>query len=458
MKLLIADDEPLIRYSLISFLYDLGVAKEDILEASNGEQFLKLMKEFPIDAALVDIRMPLLDGLNAIRQAKDIAPHTDYYVLSGFSDFKYAQEGIRLEIKDYLLKPVKKSELQEIVNNTRQAIASRHQKELHLLTAQVAEMMSGKQTDFIFPSLCYPLFITDDTPNTAVSSWQLPSGLSDSLHLIHRTEQGTWIFIFSQEKPAACINSITAYVLKQLTGHTVLEANPLANSRDWPGEQKRRNSFSFLLPAVGISRFYPRTFQVPVLHEEVKKLCGLCQHNIRAYAAKDYTRYCLTNNGIVKALDRLFIQQSPYTKNILRFITAAYNLEANTIPELEKELDCTAKTLLQSHIPKDLVLDNVLNYIHEHYREDMGLEKVASLYNLTPNYFSTLFRKKTGQNFVQYLIFLRISESKRLLLESDLTIREVGCQVGYYSCSYFIKRFAALEGITPAEYRAKRRS
>ena len=106
MKILIADDEALVRQSIVLFLKDLGVDQEDILEADNGLSMVEKLDQRHFDLAIVDIRMPSMNGLEAIRSARKTSPDTDFYVLSGFDDFKYAQEAIRLGVKDYLLKPL----------------------------------------------------------------------------------------------------------------------------------------------------------------------------------------------------------------------------------------------------------------------------------------------------------------------------------------------------------------
>lgn len=85
--------------------------------------------------------------------------------------------------------------------------------------------------------------------------------------------------------------------------------------------------------------------------------------------------------------------------------------------------------------------------------EDLTLAKMASVYGLSPNYFSTLFKKKAGCNFISYLTRLRIENSKQFLRETDMTIREIAERVGYQSASFFIRTFKNAEGVTPSEYK-----
>ena len=116
MKILIADDEKLIRYSLKSMIEDMKLALEIIGEAGNGQEMIDLVKKRNPDIAFVDIKMPGLSGLEAIKIARDISPHTKWIILTSYSEFDYAKEAISLGAAGYLLKPVSPEELSATIN------------------------------------------------------------------------------------------------------------------------------------------------------------------------------------------------------------------------------------------------------------------------------------------------------------------------------------------------------
>ena len=76
-------------------------------------------------------------------------------------------------------------------------------------------------------------------------------------------------------------------------------------------------------------------------------------------------------------------------------------------------------------------------------------------FDLSPNYLSTLFKKRLGVNFVDYLTSLRLAKAKELLVSTNLSIREIGESVGWYSQSYFTKIFIRKEGCTPGEFKRR---
>ena len=92
-------------------------------------------------------------------------------------------------------------------------------------------------------------------------------------------------------------------------------------------------------------------------------------------------------------------------------------------------------------------------YIQQHYREALRLEDVSSAVGFNATYFSTLFKKETGQNFMDYLTELRINKSKELLCGDTLSIQDVAEMVGYRDLKYFSRLFKKATGVSPSDYK-----
>lgn len=126
-SLLIVDDESLIRKGLAARLAYLNLDFRDIYEASSGKEALELMcGGVQVDIMITDIRMPDMDGLTLIQEAKSIAPDIDFIILSGYAEFEYAEKAISLGVEAYLLKPISKDQLKEVMEKV---IGSRRKKE-----------------------------------------------------------------------------------------------------------------------------------------------------------------------------------------------------------------------------------------------------------------------------------------------------------------------------------------
>jgi two-component system response regulator YesN len=98
----------------------------------------------------------------------------------------------------------------------------------------------------------------------------------------------------------------------------------------------------------------------------------------------------------------------------------------------------------------------VLQYMDIHYDEDITLEEVSSILNLSPQYFSRIFHEKAGITFVDYLTRIRIKKAKEWLTYSESNVQEVCFKVGYKDPNYFTRVFKKTVGITPRQYKAQK--
>ncbi len=103
------------------------------------------------------------------------------------------------------------------------------------------------------------------------------------------------------------------------------------------------------------------------------------------------------------------------------------------------------------------MIEKAKAYINEQYTgEDISLERVAAAVNVSPAYFSHLFKKEVGVSLISYITALRMEKAKNLLSCSNMKISEVARQVGYSDYHYFSGMFKRHAGLTPSEFRAMR--
>lgn len=98
-------------------------------------------------------------------------------------------------------------------------------------------------------------------------------------------------------------------------------------------------------------------------------------------------------------------------------------------------------------------LKRIVEYLNEHFTEQLRLNDVAAHFGLSPQYFCTYFKENLGKTLVQHINFLRIEQASRLLRETDRAIMDIAFSVGFENFSYFIKRFREVFGCTPSQYR-----
>lgn len=112
--LLVDDEEEMIRSMMKKIEWE-SLGFQVVGYAENGVKALELVEEFNPDVVMTDIKMPYMDGLELSRNLNKSHPSTRILIFTGFDEFEYAKEAVRLEIDEYILKPVNSSELTEIM-------------------------------------------------------------------------------------------------------------------------------------------------------------------------------------------------------------------------------------------------------------------------------------------------------------------------------------------------------
>ncbi|TYA14568.1 response regulator [Paenibacillus faecis] len=144
-----------------------------------------------------------------------------------------------------------------------------------------------------------------------------------------------------------------------------------------------------------------------------------------------------------------------YVRRALRWGVVDYLLKpldkneiAGLLTHIDQELPTEADSECERHTKR------ILAYIENHYMNDLSLDHLAELMKLHPNYISSLFKKVTGDTFVNYLNAFRIKEAQKLLgTHRHLSVSEIGRRVGFENKHYFTKVFKKYTGITPGAYR-----
>ena len=99
------------------------------------------------------------------------------------------------------------------------------------------------------------------------------------------------------------------------------------------------------------------------------------------------------------------------------------------------------------------VIDRAKHYIETRYNKDISLDDVSREVDISPYYFSKIFKEETGENFIEYVTNIRMTKAKELLQSSDLSMKEICAQVGYSDPNYFSRTFKKNVGVTPTEYK-----
>ena len=100
-------------------------------------------------------------------------------------------------------------------------------------------------------------------------------------------------------------------------------------------------------------------------------------------------------------------------------------------------------------------MEKAKKYIRENFQKELTLDEVSKIVDISPYYFSKLFKQETGENFIEYLTKIRMKNAEMLLRDSHYSIKEVCIMSGYGDPNYFRRIFKKYEGVTPSEYRER---
>lgn len=494
MKLVIADDEYLIRASLISMINDIESSWDIVGEATNGEELVKLVREHKPNIAIVDIRMPKLSGLEAIRLGKVESPLTKWVILSGFSDFTCAQEAMKLGASEYLLKPINPSELELALFNTYKdnkeiiiLLNQQFENSLFTLCNGLTTLKNEERNSLFYQGWFVGATLTWDTALSEKQLSEIQSEFYDEVRqcinnrLVYGmniamlalpngelTIIGAWDSIkCSTGKPYIYdfFDNMKEILLRYNNEQVMVSTFHTGDCHGFEqlnGRLEQLQLWGCLRAVCGIGQSlnYSDLKKEASIPEKVLSSSMLCtiQNHSQDRIYLQYQKSVSELEALILKTDLLSAEA--IRVSIIRFIR--YTLGADipltaTDQQWLQELKNYGENFLREKKPKDHgsagLIKQVIDYIEEHYMDDVGIGLIAAQLNVTANYLSTLFQKKTGVMFVKYLTNIRMLKAKELLLNTNLQVKQIAEMVGYYSTRHFTKLFTEAFGIYPSDYR-----
>lgn len=454
MKILVIDDEPLIHISIEKLIQ--ACSKEDeVLHAYNGHEMLKMLEENDIAMAYVDIKMPGPSGLEAIKMGKAISPDTRYYIMTGFNEFEYAKQAVKLKVEDYLMKPLDKKTIQETITAVRLEQYLDGERRKNVFRTWLESALNGRNIGLgeYKNYFCGLLMIAVDGENL----------ISDPLPALFEGYEDHIVSVFSDNSlKLLCFSEKGEQIqeiYRRLSGRTFAKsmtcfaASVTKDMESLREDLKSMENLSCLRTVKGTGRFY---YLTPLLDEpeDVVEFGRRCLKWQDAWNGGDYNEFSLQSAWIT---DKLFGADT-FSRSCKK-TAAFFSLVLKTpVPEsMDKKewknfLDQKAKSLLKGPSEESRV-ESMIQFIKEHYREDISAADLSERFELSASYLSSLLKNALGVRYSDYVTGLRLNHAKELLATTHMTVKDITVECGWYSQSYFTKLFIEREGCTPVEYR-----
>ena len=125
-KVMVVEDEPLILQNIIDKIHHVNPEFKVVYAAANGLDAWEHIEIYSPDLLITDIQMPVMNGLDLLARVKESYPAIECIILTGFNEFEYARKAMKIGIQEYLLKPLKPNQVQEVLETVGMRLRKRH--------------------------------------------------------------------------------------------------------------------------------------------------------------------------------------------------------------------------------------------------------------------------------------------------------------------------------------------
>lgn len=476
MKICVADDEWEVRRSIIAKLNDSGLDAE-VFDVGFGKEALEGILAVRPELAILDIRMPEMDGLSLLQTVKRAEPGIQAVMLTGYSEFTYAKQAIHLGAMDYLLKPVDREELRGIVLKVADGLANRLREELLYLYACMEGGRSGAYVELnrSLAGLWYDgrtakriRFAEAAEGLTEGGEACKPGGTANSgavgviasvlageeVIRIEAAGEGSAGSVFYEGKDAARIwaREQAAWRRHRFFGSAASRAGAVWSGPSGPAAGKAAGLRKGIAEAAGAGS--------PELAQLYAAWCA----QVELLAPEEAKRECAELLTLLEAAGKTEALRNPAGSSGEPGGWAEWVESFSSWAQLQGQIgglleSCAAKDKDSGEemaAGSEKWFRQALRLMDSPANDGLTLESAAQAIGVHPVTLSRIFKRRTGVNFVRFLISRRLQQAKTLLLESNETVASVAMRAGYADLRHFNRLFKEEFGQTPGEFRKTR--
>ena len=452
MKIIVVDDEPLVKQYIVPCVRDAGGENEITAAVTSGAKVLQEMKANPADVVFADITMPKMDGIELLQELRRQYPSTAVIMLTCHDDFEYARAAMQNGAKDYILKT-------EVSADKIRAVLDKLQSSRQQRISESAVQQIGR-------SRFLRSMVEQSEDMTPVSAVDLRENFENPLFYAY-SEQEVYLLVnirrnaFAEEQDAAayfyqCAERLNGGIGCSGVHHhfTHLPKSFAEAVRDFD------------------ARFYQASAQKLPHEIHVSEVETCIMRATIKLTDGDIQGGCADLERLLQCAENYKVRSSFLRETVQQLFSGlAVKLES----ELQHTADAVAScctfaalceavregiaVLQRKHgVGYSAAIRKALDHINAHYAEDLSLNTVADVVFLNRDYLSRQFKKEVGVNFSEYLMSVRMKQARCLLENSSLRISEVALRVGITNMSYFSTVFHKVFGCKPNDVRKNKQS
>lgn len=530
-RIILVDDEEEVRKGIIRKIDWETLGFQVVGDAENGQDALEKIEQLEPDVVMTDIRMPYMDGLTLTSWIRQKYPSVKVLIFSGFDDFEYAQQAIKLNVTEYILKPVNVEELTRILNKVRENLDQ--------------EIEQRRDVDLLRESYLSSLPILRELFLNDMVRGNMPA------ENIRQKLEEYKIDILGAEKWLTAVINVENEASEEtgLTFHQEKELIPISvkslledNLKDYcrftafnsavgvtliaavDGERKQTSLIDLLgdickeikrilqvTVTIGIGYFSRELEQLPAAYQSAVDALGYreivgtgktiyindmepvsrgklqletrdeadliavvkfgTREKIEA-AAKNFAarmegarvhmrQLQVYQMSIINCLIRLMQQQdlelgAMFGTDEMYGKVIYGNMKPEEFASVITEVGCRMNEAMNRERDKTAkkVILEAKQYILDHYQDpELSVDVMCRQLHMSPAYFSTVFKRETGQTYIAYLTEVRLDKAVELLNTTDDKTYVIAQKVGYQEQNYFSYVFKKRFGISPTKFR-----
>jgi two-component system response regulator YesN len=527
-KIMLADDEGIVIDSL-RFIIEKNFKDNCMIEhATTGRSVIELAERFKPDIAIMDIQMPGINGIDAMKEIRRTNNSVIFIVMTAFDKFNYAKESINLGVLEYLTKPVNHMVIVKVLQKAMDIVEEERKKRSN-------DLMIREKLEIIVPIIesdyIYAILSEDDFAGEEANFRSLlgikeeygtmmvmefgdtleegvltnPVGISVKAQSFYSTIRG------SLKEELNCVVGpimVNKIVVCLPTSKYQMEYDDrielIEKIRRIIRDLSKRIDVQFkvgigsVMPLHRLSESYKEAFKA--VHNSKSRVVHVKDLPIGCDYEEDYpidTERLLFDMIVkgdlvgthksanyffdwmvehypecemdikLKVLEFiLFAEQRAFLSGGMTYYFTYRNDYLSTLIKfenyeqlrkwfLDRIMEACRNITTKKKEQTSGVIAKAKVYIEENFVKDISLDDVSRMVDISPYYFSKLFKEETGVNFIDYLTNVRIDEAKKLLQNREMSIKNICVDTGYSDPNYFSRIFKKQVGLTPTEYRER---
>ena len=447
-RVLLVDDEP-ISLEGLSLLIDWEAEGFQIAgQCSCAQEALSLLQaDSPPDLVVTDLYMPGMSGLELMQTAQECGFPGIFVVVSGYGEFRLAQEALHLGALGYLLKPLDPAEASQTLLEVRRALVkrrniSRTPRRAHLH----ALLMQRNPPDATLLPEGFWAVVMCGAPRNLLSN-ALPHPGTDAYWFLQKGSQYVVLYHAEETSLRKAVDGFVRECAKEnrqplvsAPSHSPASLALAAQSFETLLEERAANCAALYAQMLRSVSWMERA----AFESCVEPLAGLLMSHSATLAQDTLRKWREQCHAMLRDLpeqaNAFLSQAGPET--ILEEEHLAQ--EFQRIGSLTLDLFSRQSQSLSAQI---------MRYIEQHYQESISLYSMGETLRHNPAYLGKVFRQQVGQFFRPWLNDYRLSQAARMLCETDLPIHHIARHVGYVKYAYFLEKFKQRFGQSPEQYR-----